>query len=207
MYAYPHQVTDSLLDVIAQEPKVCKYLDLPLQHASGTILHWMRRGGDRGYLERLVGKIRAKVPGIAIRSTFIVGFPGEKEEHFEELLSFLRSMKLERVGFFEYSREEGSEAEALPDQVPERMKKSRLKMAYDVQTDILNQIGQSMVGKEINVLVDRITEHGPVGRTMMDAPDIDGSVWLTGKILSPGDFVSARVTSAQGADLWATSTP
>ena len=151
----------------------------------------------------LWGRNRESIPGVSIRSTFMVGFPGEKEEHFQELLGFLREARLERVGFFAYSREEGSEGERLPDQISEKEKQVRLQMAYQTQSEILEEIGQRMIGKEFEVLIDQATPHGAVGRSYMDAPEIDGSVWFKGNGVSPGDFVLGRIVGASGADLQA----
>jgi ribosomal protein S12 methylthiotransferase len=202
LYAYPSSVTDELLDVIASEPAVCKYLDMPLQHIADDMLRAMRRERSGAAIRRLVRRIRARVPGIALRSGFIVGFPGETEVHVDELCDFLEEAELDRVGVFRYSREEGTHAAELRGQLPEAVKRRRWERVMETQARVAARRSRAQVGRTIEVLVESEgSEPGMlVGRSSDQAPEIDGVVHLTGDA-APGTLVLAKVTDADTYDL------
>ena len=203
LYAYPDSVTDELLETIASEEKIVSYLDLPLQHCSGRILRAMRRAGDRGSLDALMKKIRAAVPGIVLRTTLIAGFPGETEEDFDELCSFVRENRFERLGCFAYSQEEGTAAAELPDQLEEDEKRRRAELISELQMNIMQEQGEAKVGSDLCVLTEGFDREAGLffGRSAADAPDIDGKVWFSArKRPEPGDFVSVRVTDCIDGD-------
>lgn len=205
LYAYPAHITDELLEVIASEPKVCKYIDLPLQHISDKILKGMDRKITKAATIKLIEKIRRKVPGVFLRTTFIVGFPGETRKEFTELRNFLREHPFERVGVFAYSREEGTRAFALPGQVPAHVKETRVKALMEDQEGIAQAHHEGMVGREIKILIEERKKDAKniyIGRSEFDAPDVDGVVYVTsGRPLRQGMFVTARITAALGYDL------
>jgi ribosomal protein S12 methylthiotransferase len=203
LYCYPNFVTDALLQAVAELPKVIKYIDMPLQHADDIVLRAMRRERSGDTLRKLLDRIRKRVPQVAVRTSFIVGFPGETEQAFGRLLDFVREQEFDRVGVFTYSREEGTEAYKLPGQVPEREKRRRRAQLMQMQADISLRRNRTLVGKEIQVLVEgqiagRATRMR--GRTPWQAPEIDGMVLLRG-IAEPGEFVRARVKQALTYDL------
>jgi ribosomal protein S12 methylthiotransferase len=198
LYAYPSSVTDELLDVIATEPAVCKYLDIPLQHVADDVLRAMRRERSGAAIRRLLRRIRAAVPGIALRSAFIVGFPGETDAHVDELCGFLEEVELDRVGVFRYSDEEGTHAAGLPGQVPEAVKRRRWERVMATQAGVAARRARRQLGRVIEVLVEG---EGPlVGRSSDQAPEIDGLVRLRGAA-TPGGLVLARITGAGIYDL------
>jgi len=213
LYAYPSSVTDELLEVMAGEPAVCRYLDMPLQHISDRMLRAMRRERSGAAVRTLLARIRAAVPGIALRSSFIVGFPGETEADVDELCAFLDETELDNVGVFTYSREEGTAAAELADHVPERVKTERRRRVMAVQARVATRRAAACVGRPVEVLVERAESRGRiVGRTVAQAPAIDGVVRLSAPSgaprPAPGDLVAARVTGAEGYDLVAEiSTP
>ncbi len=200
LYAYPASVADELLEVIASEPAVCDYLDMPLQHISDRMLRAMRRERSGAAIRRLLGRIRAAVPGIALRSSFIVGFPGEREDDVRALCDFLEEAEFERVGVFCYSQEEGTAAAMLPEQIPAATKRARRARVMAVQACVAARRAAAQVGREIEVLVEESRGRTLVGRTRTQAPEIDGVTTLTGAA-SPGDIVRARVTGADTYDL------
>ncbi|TMB18230.1 MAG: 30S ribosomal protein S12 methylthiotransferase RimO [Deltaproteobacteria bacterium] len=201
LYAYPASVTEELLEVMATEPAVCHYLDMPLQHISDRMLRAMRRERNGTVIRRLIERIRAAVPGIALRSSFIVGFPGEREEDVAELCGFLEEAELDHVGVFRYSREEGTSAAGLADQVPERLKAERRARVMEVQACVAARRAAAWVGRLTEVLVEGVDERGGlVGRTASQAPEIDGTVRLRGPA-TPGDLVEVRLTGAGIYDL------
>jgi len=206
LYAYPSSVTDELLQVMADEPAVCRYLDMPLQHVSDRMLRAMRRERSGAAVRKLLARIRAAVPGIALRSSFIVGFPGETEADVDELCAFLEETELDNVGVFTYSREEGTAAAEFGDHVPERVKTARRRRLMGVQARVAARRAAAAVGRTVDVLVERAESRGQiVGRTAAQAPAIDGVVRLAtapgAPRPSPGDLVAARVTGAEGYDL------
>ncbi|MCX5725837.1 MAG: 30S ribosomal protein S12 methylthiotransferase RimO [Candidatus Saganbacteria bacterium] len=201
MYAHPAHVTDELIDLIAKEDKICKYLDLPIQHICDRILRSMRRGVAGQEITDLIAKIRRRVPGIAIRTSVIVGYPGEKEADFRELIDFIIKTRFERLGIFVYSKEEGTPAGKLGGQVPEKVKLARFEKIYKTQSQISRELGRKMIGKVIKVLVEEKNSRCSHGRTFMDAPDIDGSIKIKNKRLTPGEQIKVKVTRASTFDL------
>jgi len=201
LYAHPASVSDALLEVIAGEPAVCKYLDMPLQHISDRMLRAMRRERSGGAIRRLVRRVRAAVPGIALRSSFIVGFPGESEDDVEALCDFLEEAALERVGVFTYSPEEGTAAAMLPEQVPEPVKHERRARLMATQARVSARRAAALMGQVIEAVVEERRARGwLVGRTRTQAPEIDGVIALRG-VAEPGDLVQARITGADAYDL------
>ena len=205
-YAYPIGLPVSLLQAIAEEERVCSYLDMPLQHASGPMLQAMRRGVTRAGQERILDRVRRHVPGIALRTTFIVGFPGETDQDFAELLDFVQAQRFDRVGVFTYCQEEGTPAATLPGQVPDEVKQERQRILMQAQAEISRQALQAQVGKVLRVLVDGPGDEHPdllVGRTETQAPDVDGVVFLDGPgpEVVAGRFVDVRITQAAEHDL------
>jgi len=206
LYAYPSSVTDELLEVMADEPAVCRYLDMPLQHISDRMLRAMRRERSGAAVRKLLARIRVAVPGIALRSSFIVGFPGETEADVDELCAFLDETELDNVGVFTYSREEGTAAAEYAEHVPEGVKTARRRRVMGVQARVAARRAAAVVGRTVEVLVERAEPRGRiVGRTAAQAPAIDGVVRLTTAAgaprPAPGDLVAARVTGAEGYDL------
>ena len=201
-YVYPYPHVDDLIPLMA-EGKILPYLDIPFQHASKRILKLMKRPGSADRTIERVKKWREQCPELIIRSTFIVGFPGETEEEFEELLDFLREVQLDRVGCFPYSPVEGATANALPDHVPEELKQQRLARFMEVQSEISAQRLQTRIGKEYQIIVDSVDAEGAVGRCYADAPEIDGVVHLNGEYdLQPGQRVWAEIIHADQHDCW-----
>ena len=204
LYCYPEEITDELIQVIKEEPKICHYLDMPIQHSSDAILKRMGRRTSRQELEDIIGKLRRDIPDIALRTTLITGFPGETEEDHENLKSFVETMGFDRLGVFTYSPEEGTPAERMPDQVPEEVKEERRDELMLLQQQISAEKTEQMVGKTLDVLVEgRIPEEGIyVGRTYRDAPEVDGYIFIHAEeeIIS-GDFVTVKVTGADEYDL------
>jgi ribosomal protein S12 methylthiotransferase len=201
LYAYPASVSDDLLEVMAEEPAVCRYLDMPLQHIADDVLRAMRRERSGAAIRRLLARIRDAVPGIALRSSFIVGFPGEQERHVDELCAFLEEAEFDHVGVFRYSREENTAAASLPGQVREAAKRARWERVMAVQARVSTRRMRAQEGRELDVLVEREERSGVlVGRTAAQAPEIDGVIRLRGEAV-PGDLVRARVTGAATYDL------
>ena len=197
LYCYPRFFTDELIDTIASEPKICSYVDLPLQHASNTVLRRMRRGDTKESIIALLKKIRERIPGVAVRSTFMVGFPGETEEEYQELRSFLEEQRFDRVGVFTYSQEEGTPAGEMPDQVPEEIMQERYHDLMSLQSMISQEMNEAMEGTELDVLIegrDEELENIAVGRSYREAPEVDGQAYVEGDAEScPGDIVHVRV--------------
>lgn len=208
MYTYPTHITDSFLDVLATEPKAVKYLDMPLQHASQRVLKSMKRGGNRDSLERLIARVRERVPGIAVRTTFITGFPGETEEDFEELMTFVRNVEFDRVGVFSYSDEEGTGAFELADKVDPKVANRRRARLMKEQSRISRRNNKRRVGQTVRVLFEGESNESELlwqGRMETQAPDIDGCVLINdapeGFVPAPGEFVNVIITEAQQYDL------
>jgi ribosomal protein S12 methylthiotransferase len=204
MYAYPSTVTEPILEAIASEEKVVKYIDIPLQHASESVLKRMKRPTGRGNLLGLVEKMREKVPGLTLRTSFIVGFPGETEADFAELLAFVEAAQFDNVGVFTFSDEEGTTSFDLPDRVPQRTKESRRRKLMALQKKISTRRNRKRVGERIEVLVEGAhpeTELILQGRTPGQAPEIDGTVMINDGMAYPGSFVTCEVTEAHAYDL------
>ena len=205
-YAYPIGLPASLLQAIAEEPKVCTYLDMPLQHASGPMLKAMRRGVTRAGQERILDRVRKAVPGIAIRTTFIVGFPGETQEDFDELVDFVRTQKFERVGVFTYFQEEGTDAAQLPNQIPPEVIQERQRLLMEVQAEVSRERLDSLIGQELPVIIDGTSdEHDWVitGRLETQAPEVDGQVFLEmpPEDIAPGQIRMVRIERSSDYDL------
>ncbi|HBT46388.1 MAG TPA: 30S ribosomal protein S12 methylthiotransferase RimO [Peptococcaceae bacterium] len=201
LYAYPTRITPELIEVMAGEDKVCAYLDLPMQHAHPDILRAMGRAGTLAVARKVITRLKTCLPHIALRSTFIVGFPGEREEHFRELLGFLEEVRFDWVGAYTYSPEEGTPAAAMLGQVPGRVKRSRYRRLLVHQEPITEENNAAWVGRELEVLVEEKAGDGReevyVGRSFRQAPEVDGVIYLRGKC-RPGDMVRARITSVEG---------
>lgn len=197
MYCYPKFFDDELIDVYASEPKVCKYVDLPLQHAHDSVLRSMHRPDTQAEMIALIKKLRERIPGVTIRSTFIVGFPGETDAQYQTLRRFLIEQRLDKVGVFTYSREEDTAAYNMPNQVPEDVMQERYHDLMSVQCKISEEINQSFEGKEIEVLVEGRDEEQPniaVGRSYREAPEVDGQVYIENDTDSkPGDIIKVKV--------------
>ncbi len=198
LYTHPAHWSDELIETIAECDKVARYIDIPLQHIDDSMLERMRRETSRAHIENLVDKLRSGIPGVALRTTFIVGFPGETEEEFETLLNFIRGTRFERLGIFKYSQEEGSRAAKMPNQIPLKVKNARYRMAMSIQQQIAYEIARERVGSELKLLVDQ--PH--IARSEGDAPDVDARVVLS-KGASVGEFVWRRITGSRGYDLLA----
>ncbi|MBE6338821.1 MAG: 30S ribosomal protein S12 methylthiotransferase RimO [Lentimicrobiaceae bacterium] len=203
-YGYPQGFPDELLDMMNNEPRICNYIDLPLQHISTPILKNMRRGVDKEQTINFVKNARNRVPGIAFRTTFIVGFPGETEEQFEELCDFVREMKFERAGVFAYSAEEGTPAYEMEDDVPEEVKQERVDTIMAIQQNISLETNEKRVGTIEKVLIDRIEGDYYIGRTQYDSPEVDDEILISvdEAELNIGDFVNVKLTKADYFDLY-----
>jgi ribosomal protein S12 methylthiotransferase len=208
MYTYPTHISDGFLDVLAEEPKAVKYLDMPLQHASQDVLKLMKRGGNRASLERLIDRVRKRVPGIAVRTTFITGFPGETDADFEELLAFVKNVEFDRVGVFTYSDEEGTPAYELPNKVDPKIAKQRRTRLMKEQAKISRRKNKTRVGETVRVLFEGESKESELlwqGRLETQAPDIDGCVLINDApedlVPGPGEFVKVLIEAAQEYDL------
>lgn len=204
LYCYPDRVTDELIDVIAEEDKIVKYIDIPLQHCNGEVLRNMNRRGNRESLTALLNKIKSKIPNVIFRSTFITGFPGETEEQFEELADFAAEIKFQRLGCFPYSKEEDTKASLMENQIDDDIKQKRADIIMEHQQSVMAQYCESLVGSEVEVLVegyDKLAECF-FGRTYADAPEVDGCVFFTcdGEKPKAGDFVKVKITDYMGCD-------
>lgn len=202
-YAYPGFFTDELIDTIASNPKVCKYIDMPLQHSEDTILKKMRRPGRQRDVRELIGRIRARIPDVALRTSMIVGFPGETEEEFEKLCDFVREMKFDRLGVFAYSQEEDTPANRLPGQLSDEVKQHRAHTLMEVQREVAKDNAAKYVGRTLDVLVERYDGRSDVyiGRSQFDAPEVDGEVFISGITTAIGDIRQVRITHAYEYDL------
>lgn len=197
LYCYPERITDELISVIKNQPKIVKYLDIPMQHCDGELLKRMNRKGDENYLRELVAKLRREIPGITLRTTFITGFPGETEEQFNKLGEFAEDMNFERMGCFAYSEEEGTPAASFPDQIDEEIRAHRKEILEEQQDTRVAALYGEWTGKQVEVVVegyDRYLEHY-FGRSAAYAPEIDGLIYFTakGKKIATGDFVNVRL--------------
>ncbi|MBB4077934.1 ribosomal protein S12 methylthiotransferase [Lewinella aquimaris] len=202
-YAYPSKFPREIFEVMAAQPKVCNYLDIPLQHGSDAVLQRMRRQVTRRDTTELIRYAREAVPGIAIRTTFLVGYPGETEAEFEEMCDFVREMRFERLGVFQYSHEEDTRAYEVEDDVPAEVKARRASQLMEIQQEISYELNQARVGEITRVLIDRKDGENYVGRTQYDSPDVDNEVHIDAgtAYLRTGDMVTARIVSATEYDL------
>lgn len=203
LYCYPNRITDELLEVMAQEEKILKYMDLPLQHCSKRVLRAMNRGGDPDSLLALIEKMRRAVPGLVLRTTFIAGFPGETPEEFEEMAEFARTVRFDRMGCFAYSQEEDTPAATFDGQISEEEKQRRVNLIMEAQMRIMEELGREQIGQEIEVLVEGYDADSGMfyGRGEADSPDIDGCVLFTASSSpQPGSFVRVRVEDCVECD-------
>ncbi|WP_026843060.1 30S ribosomal protein S12 methylthiotransferase RimO [Citrifermentans bremense] len=204
LYAYPDGVTDSLIQLIKDEPKVCKYLDLPIQHISDPVLSNMKRRSGEAEIRTLITKLRREIPDIAIRTSLIVGFPGETTDDFKKLLQFVEQTRFDRLGVFCYSREEGTPAAEMPDQVSERIKRERHKKLMRTQARVSFKHNRTLVDSEEDVLVEGYSEETELllkGRSSRQAPDVDGLVYITAGNANVGDIVRLKITDSSDYDL------
>ena len=203
LYTHPRYFTDELIDIISYEKSLCKYIDLPIQHINDKILSRMNRHTTRRQIEALIKKIRKRIPAVALRTSVIVGFPGETKKYFRELLDFIKDIKFERLGAFIYSREEGTPAYGFSNHVSEKVKKEGLDRIMMLQQDISKTINRGFLGKTLEVLVEeKAGMSNYTGRTQYDAPEVDGIVHIKSKrLLKPGDFVQVRITDTLEYDL------
>lgn len=202
-YLFPTGFPEDVLDVIREEPKVCSYIDIPLQHIADPILKSMRRGTTKAKTDRLLDQMRQKVPGIAIRTTLITGYPGETEEDFQLMADWVREQRFERLGVFTYSHEEDTHAYQLEDDVPDTVKQERANAIMDIQRHISEEHNTALVGRRLSVLIDRAEGDYFVGRTEYDSPDVDNEVLVQAQFLRVGDFVPVEITAATEYDLYA----
>jgi len=204
LYLHPARVTDSLLRLMASDPRVCRYIDLPLQHVNDRILTRMNRHTSKDDISRLIGRVRKILPGAAIRTAFIVGFPGETDKEFQELLSFIKETGFERLGVFTYSQEEGTRAAGFKGQVPDKVKQERFDLIMSAQQEISRRHNAALMGNTLEVLIDGKEDGRYLGRSRFDAPEVDGSVFVTSRRpLKAGEIVTARVTDTLEYDLCA----
>ena len=202
LYAYPDHFDYELIEEMRDNPKILPYIDIPIQHVADPVLKRMNRKTDRRAIESLITRLRRAMPDIAIRSTFLLGFPGETEEDFQEVLNFLNDYPLERAGAFAYSREEGTPAAAMADQVPDDVKEARVEAFMAAQMEQSEELMEKQIGRVLEVLVTEVTEDGAIGRSYLDAPDIDGMVLIySNENLAVGDFIKVEITESTAYDL------
>ncbi len=204
LYCYPEEITDELIQVMKEEPKICHYLDLPIQHASDEILKRMGRRTSKQELIDIVGKLRKEIPDICLRTTLITGFPGETEEQHKELVEFVDEMEFDRLGVFTYSPEEDTPAAEMPNQIDEEVRQERQAELMELQQEIAFDVAENMIGREMLVMIEGkvADEAAYVGRTYRDAPNVDGLIFVeSSELLMSGDFARVTVTGAQDYDL------
>ena len=204
LYCYPEEIYDELIQVIKEEDKICKYLDLPIQHACDDVLKRMGRRTSKAQLIEIIEKLRREIPEIALRTTLITGFPGETQEQHEELMGFVDSMEFDRLGVFTYSPEEDTPAASMPNQIEENVKEDRQADLMELQQEIAFELAENMIGKEVMVMIEGkvADENAYVGRTYMDAPNVDGLIFVeTNEEMMSGDFAKVKVTGALEYDL------
>ena len=200
LYCYPEEIDDDLILEIKNNPKIVKYLDIPLQHISNNVLKQMNRKSTKEKIEELFKKLRKEISKIVLRTTFILGFPNEQESDFEEIIEFLKENKIDNVGFFKYSREEGTRAYNFENQIDEKIKEERLQIASQIQFDIQNKIHDNLIGKTFDVIIDEVYDNYSVGRYYGQCPQIDGVV-LINEILNVGNFYKIKITQKSDYDL------
>ena len=201
-YVYPYPHVDDVMPMMA-DGRILPYLDIPFQHASPNVLKAMKRPANIDKTADRIAKWRREVPDLVLRSSFIVGFPGETEQDFQHLLDWMKETRIERAGCFKYENVTGAPSAALPDHVPEEVKEERWHRFMAVQAEISDARAQAQVGKTIDVLIDEVDEDGATGRSKADAPEIDGNVFIDDPTLKPGDLIKAIVVEGEGVDLWA----
>lgn len=201
-YCYPDRVTDELIDVIASEEKVCSYIDIPLQHCNNDILKSMNRYGSYDSLKKLLTKMKSKIPNLSLRTTFMVGFPGETEEQFEELCRFIKDIEFDKMGCFTYSPEEDTPAFDFDNQIDEDVKKRRAEVLMDIQYSITENANKKRIGNIYKVVIDEKDGNKYIGRSYLDSPEIDSGIIITSeRALSSGEFINVKITDYDGYDL------
>lgn len=201
-YCYPQRITDSLIDVIAENDKICNYIDIPLQHSDKDVLKSMNRIGDGSDYKKLLTKMRNKIPNLALRTTFMVGFPGETDKQFENLCSFVKDIKFDKMGCFTFSPEEDTPAFDMDNQIDEDVKKRRQEVLMDIQYTITEKCNKSRIGNKYKVIIDSFDGEKYTGRSYMDSPEIDsGIIFTSSKELNIGDFTVVKITAYDGYDL------
>ena len=201
-YCYPDRVTEELIDVIANEEKVCSYIDIPLQHCNRDILRSMNRNGSYDSLKELLVKMKNKIPGLSLRTTFMVGFPGETDEQFEELCTFIKDIEFDKMGCFAFSPEEDTPAFDFENQIDDKVKKRRAEVIMDIQYSITEKANKQRVGNVYKVIIDDFTDSGYIGRSYLDSPEIDSGIIIkTNDALKIGDFADVKITDYDGYDL------
>ena len=204
LYCYPEEITDELIEVMATEDKICKYLDMPIQHSEDRVLKLMGRRTNRAELVETIKRLRERIPDITLRTTLISGFPGETEDDHEEVMEFVDTMEFDRLGVFTYSAEEDTPAANMPDQIDEEVKLDRQAEIMELQQDIAFEQAENMIGREVLVMIEGkvADENAYVGRTYKDAPNVDGFIFInTDEELMSGDFAMVKVTGALEYDL------
>lgn len=201
-YCYPDKVTDELIETIASEDKICSYIDIPLQHCSGEVLKNMNRSGNYEELKTLINKMKDRIPGISLRTTLMVGFPGETDEQFEELCKFVKDMKFDKMGCFKFSPEEDTPAYDMTNQIDDDVKARREEVLMDIQYSVTESANKARVGKEYEAVIDSFDGTNYIGRSYLDAPEIDSGIIISSdEKLSVGDFIKVKITDYNGYDL------
>lgn len=201
-YCYPDRVTDDLIDVIAREEKICSYIDIPLQHCNRDILKSMNRSGSYNTLKELLLKMKSRIPGLSLRTTFMTGFPGETEAQFEELCRFVKEIRFDKMGCFTFSPEEDTPAFEYEDQIDEEVKKRRAEVLMDIQYSITQSANKSRIGNIYRTVIDEKTESGYIGRSYLDSPEIDSGILISSeKKHNTGEFINVKITDYDGYDL------
>lgn len=202
LYAYPDHFDDALIEEMRDNPKVLPYIDIPIQHASNNVLRAMNRKTDRKSIEQLIERLRLQIPHMAIRSTFLLGFPGETDDDYQEVMDFIENTPIDRAGAFAYSKEEGTPAADMKDQIADEIKGERVENFMDAQMQSSENLMEKHIGRTLEVLITEEADGGYIGRSYLDAPDIDGIVTVQSeKVLEPGEFVYVEITEASAYDL------
>ena len=202
LYAYPDHFDDALIEEMRDNPKVLPYIDIPIQHASNNVLRAMNRKTDRKSIEQLIERLRLQIPHMAIRSTFLLGFPGETDDDYQEVMDFIENTPIDRAGAFAYSKEEGTPAADMKDQIADEIKGERVENFMDAQIQSSENLMEKHIGRTLEVLITEEADGGYIGRSYLDAPDIDGIVTVQSeKVLEPGEFVYVEITEASAYDL------
>ena len=201
LYSYPEHITDNLIEVMKNNDKICNYLDIPVQHSSNEIRKQMRREGTKEELLNVINKIKKEIPNVALRTSLIVGFPGETEEQFKDLVSFIKEVKFDRLGVFQYSKEEGTKAATMNNQISKEIKEKRYNKIMEIQQNISYNKNRKFINTVSDVIIDEKIEDEFIGRTEFDAPEIDNTVYVRGKDIEIGDLIKVKITDAFEYDL------
>ena len=201
LYGYPERITPELIDIIKKEPQICNYIDLPVQHSSNKIRNLMDRKGNRNEIVKVLKNLKNNIPDISLRTSLIVGFPGETKKDFNDLKRFVQEIQFDRLGVFQYSREEGTKAAELPNQVNEEIKEKRYNQLMQIQQDISLTNNKKLIGKKLMVIIDEVYQEYAVGRTQYDAPEIDNQVIIYDTGLNQGDIINCKIKEAYEYDL------